>query len=62
MDRVDVVRSGRVVRAFAGGGARETRLTEAVSGLVAGEYLYIRAVQQDGGAAWSSPFFCADPS
>ena len=25
--------------------------------LVAGEYLYVRVVQQDGGAAWSSPFF-----
>ena len=24
-----------------------------------GEYLYLRAVQQDGGAAWSSPFFAA---
>ena len=25
--------------------------------LAAGEYLYVRIVQEDGGAAWSSPFF-----
>jgi hypothetical protein len=25
--------------------------------LRAGEYVYVRVVQADGGAAWSSPFF-----
>jgi len=33
------------------------RLREPIAGLRPGEYLYVRAVQQDGGAAWSSPFF-----
>jgi len=50
-----------VVRTFAGAGARELRFTEAVAGLARGEYLYVRAVQEDGGAAWSSAFF-TDPS
>ena len=30
---------------------------EPVPGLEGGEYLYVRAVQIDGGAGWSSPFF-----
>jgi hypothetical protein len=38
-------------------GYREIRLEETVRDLESGEYLYVRAVQTDGGAAWSSPFF-----
>ncbi len=30
--------------------------------LVAGEYVYVRAVQEDDGAAWSSPFFVDPPA
>jgi hypothetical protein len=56
VEKVDLVRSGKVVRSFAGTGP-ELRLTEPVPGLARGEYLYVRAVQNDGGAAWSSPFF-----
>jgi hypothetical protein len=55
--RVDLVRAGKVARTFAGNGSTEMRLGEPVTGLTAGDYLYVRAVQQDGGAAWSSPFF-----
>jgi hypothetical protein len=57
LERLDLVRSGRVVRTFAGTGSGELRLTEPIAGLESGEYLYVRAVQVDGGAAWSSPFF-----
>ena len=57
LERVDLVRSGSVVRTFACGGAREFRVEEPIGSLEAGEYLYVRAVQVDGGAAWSSPFF-----
>jgi hypothetical protein len=57
LERVDLVRAGKVVRTFAGTGSEEMRLSEPVAGLAAGEYLYVRAVQEDGGAAWSSPFF-----
>ena len=57
LERVDLVRGGRVVRSFPGSGSPEMRLAEPIAGLGAGEYLYVRAVQEDGGAAWSSPFF-----
>ena len=57
LERIDLVRSGRIVRTFAGTGAREMRLEESIAGLEGGEYLYVRAVLVDGGAAWSSPFF-----
>ncbi len=57
LERIDLVRSGRVVRTFAGTGSRELRVTEPIAGLESGEYLYLRAVQVDDGAAWSSPFF-----
>jgi hypothetical protein len=57
LERIDLVRGGKVVRTFAGTGSPEMRLSEPVAGLSAGEYLYVRVVQTDGGAAWSSPFF-----
>jgi hypothetical protein len=57
LDRIDLIRSGAVVRTFPGTGSREMRLSEPVDGLGPGEYLYVRVVQTDGGAAWSSPFF-----
>ena len=57
LERVDLVRSGRIVQTFAGTGSRELRLTQPIPELEGGEYLYVRAVQADGGAAWSSPFF-----
>jgi hypothetical protein len=57
LERVDLVRAGKVARTFAGTGSAEMTLTERVAGLAAGDYLYVRAVQADGGAAWSSPFF-----
>ncbi len=40
-----------------GDGERECSLTAPLSGFRAGGYLYLRVVQEDGGAAWTSPFF-----
>lgn len=40
-----------------GGGERECSLTVPLPGFQAGGYLYLRVVQEDGGAAWTSPFF-----
>ena len=42
---------------FAGTGSRALRVREPLADLESGEYVYVRAVQADGGAAWSSPFF-----
>jgi hypothetical protein len=57
LERVDIVRGGRVVEQLACDGLVDFRLDRSLEPLRAGEYLYVRAVQKDGGAAWSSPFF-----
>ena len=57
LDRIDVIRSGRVERVAPGEGRRRIGLSVPVPDLRAGEYLYVRAVQTDGGSAWSSPFY-----
>ena len=57
LERVDLIRSGTVVDSVAAEGVLEVSLQRPVEDLVAGETLYVRAVQVDGGAAWSSPFF-----
>jgi hypothetical protein len=56
--RVEWIRRGGAAEALAlDAGARELSWRGRVPGLAPGEYLYLRAVQADGGAAWSSPFF-----
>lgn len=57
LDRVDVIRSGEEVGRFDCEDQLECTFALRVEALAAGEYLYVRAVQRDGGAAWSSPFF-----
>ena len=57
LERVDLVRSGAVVDSLATEGRLEVTLQRDVEGLRAGEYVYVRAVQEDGLAAWSSPVF-----
>ena len=56
LERVDIIRSGEVVESIPAGGRLEFSLQREVRALRSGEYLYVRAVQEDGGAAWSSPF------
>ena len=46
-----------VVQQLPGESRREMLVRWAVPELRAGEFLYVRAVQEDGGAAWSSPWF-----
>ena len=58
--RIDVIRSGRVVEAVDCQGERQCAFGAAFPDLGAGEYLYVRAVQEDGAAAWSSPFYFVD--
>jgi hypothetical protein len=60
LERVELVRSGQLVDGLAIDGKLEAMLEREITGLVAGEYLYVRAVQRDGGAVWSSPIFVAE--
>jgi hypothetical protein len=55
LDRVDVIRTGQVHFSVPCDGKRECSFTKSLENLEAGEYVYARAVQIDGGAAWSSP-------
>jgi hypothetical protein len=57
LERVDIVRAGQVVEQIACDGLEDFRFSRQLERLRAGEYLYVRAVQKNGGAAWSSPFF-----
>jgi hypothetical protein len=60
LERVELVRSGKVADAIALEGRLEATLASEVEDLAPGEYVYVRAVQRDGGAAWSSPIFVGD--
>jgi hypothetical protein len=57
LEHVELIRSGEIVDRFPAEGLLEVILQRSVEELRAGEYLYVRVVQQDGGAAWSSPIF-----
>ena len=62
IERIDIIRgrrgeTGRVSETLAGQGRRELRTSLELAGLASGEYLYLRIVQEDGGLAWSSPFY-----
>ena len=56
-DRIDVIRGPAVVHSIPGEQRARIGFTEEVRDLRPGETVYVRAVQSDGGAAWSSPFF-----
>lgn len=55
--RVDVIHNRDVVQSLDGEGRREILARWAIPPLDTGDFVYVRAVQQDGGAAWSSPWF-----
>ena len=55
--RIDVIHGRDVVQTLDGESRREMLVRWAVPELRAGEFLYVRAVQENGGAAWSSPWF-----
>jgi hypothetical protein len=58
--RIDVIEGGRVVSSAPGEGRRELALHWVAPPLPPGGYLYVRVVQEDDGAAWSSPFFVTE--
>ena len=57
LQRLDFVRSGEVVHAVDCAASLVCSADFPVRDLAAGEYLYLRAIQGDGGAAWSSPYY-----
>jgi hypothetical protein len=61
IDRVDVVRSGEIVGVVPGSNRRELSETLRIPSLRSGEYVYLRVIQEDGGAAWSSPVYVTSP-
>ena len=56
LERIDLIQDGTVVATHPCDGERTCRATWQPTA-EAGGYLYVRAVQQDGGAAWGSPWF-----
>ena len=55
--RVEVRRGREFVYTVPGEGRERIAFSYAVAAAAPGEWVYVRAVQTDGGAAWSSPFF-----
>jgi hypothetical protein len=60
LDRVEAVRSGTVADTLALDGQLEAAVATDLADLGAGEYVYVRVAQRDGGAAWSSPIFIGE--
>ena len=56
IERIDLVRSGRIAR-LAGEGRLQLALERDIPALAVGEFHYVRILQEDGGVAWSSPIF-----
>ncbi|MDG2308044.1 MAG: CehA/McbA family metallohydrolase [Candidatus Binatia bacterium] len=61
IERIDLIRSGEPRVSIPGEGKRELSGVADLPPLGEGDYLYLRVVQTDGGAAWTSPFFGGAP-
>jgi hypothetical protein len=55
--RLEVRRGSEIVHVVAGAGRDRVQFVHELAGLRAGEWVYVRALEDRGGAAWSSPFF-----
>lgn len=60
LERVELVRSGELVDGVLTEGELEVTLTRDVEDLRPGEWLYVRAVQEDEGTGWTSPIFVTE--
>jgi hypothetical protein len=60
LETVEVVRSGQIVDRVRLDGKLDVSLSSELSDLSAGEYVYVRVTQADGGAAWSSPIYVGE--
>jgi hypothetical protein len=57
LEAVELVGASGVLAATAAEGERSLAFEAEAPPLAAGDFLYVRVRQRDGGAAWSSPFF-----
>ncbi len=62
LERLELVRSGAVADAISLEGRDDAELASELSDLAPGEYVYVRVLQSDGGAAWSSPIYIGEPA
>jgi len=60
LHRVELIRSGELVDGVLTEGQLEVTLQREVEDLRPGEFLYVRAVQEDEGTGWTSPIFVTD--
>jgi hypothetical protein len=56
-ERIEVIRDGAVARTIPAHGEGRVGFTQTFDDLRPGDSLYVRALEEGGGAAWSSPFF-----
>ncbi len=61
IERIDFIRSA-LTASVSGDGERDLDGERRIPNLMPGEFLYLRVVQSDGGAAWSSPFYADAPT
>ena len=61
IERIDVIRRGNEIVTVPVDGQWESTGVAELPGLEVGDYLYLRIVQEDGGTAWTSPFFIQAP-
>ena len=57
IERVDIIHGSEVVSSVAAGSKRVFFFSAEVPTMTAGEFVYLRVVQEDGGLAWSSPIW-----
>ena len=57
IERIDILRRNARPVSIPGNGARDLQMAADIDALAPGDWLYLRVVQVDGGAAFSSPFF-----
>ncbi len=57
IEAVELITGAGVIGRNEGGGKRSLGIETELPELAAGSWLYVRVLQSDGGAAWSSPFF-----
>ena len=57
LDRIEVIRSGEIAVRLDGEGETEWSARLEMPALEPGEFVYVRVLQRNDGAAWSSPFF-----